>query len=176
MNSPNIKILKMDITCCNVEAIVNPANSLMRMGGGVAGAIRRAAGRLVEEEAMRQAPVPVGCAIATSAGRLRTKFIIHAPTMEKPAMRTTKEKVYLATAAALKLAEALNIKSIAFPAMGAGVGGIPLKESAETILSAINQHLSSGTTCLEEIFLVGLSDDVTNAFSEAMQVLITAKK
>ncbi|MCX8181526.1 MAG: macro domain-containing protein [Candidatus Methanomethyliaceae archaeon] len=82
MNVPEIKILKIDITICDAEALVNPANSLMSMGGGVAAAIKRAAGPVVEEEAMRNAPIPVGNAIATSAGHLKSKYIIHSPTME----------------------------------------------------------------------------------------------
>ncbi len=164
-------ILKTDITTCDAEALVNPANSLMKMGGGVAGAIKRAAGAIVEEEAMRHAPVPVGSAIATSAGRLKTKckYIIHAPTMEKPAMKTTKNKVYLATFAALKLAESINIESIAFPAMGAGVGGLTVEESAEALLSAIRQFLSIGKRSLKKIFLVGMSDEAINAFNKAVR-------
>jgi O-acetyl-ADP-ribose deacetylase (regulator of RNase III) len=166
---PEIIILKTDITACDAEALVNPANSLMKMGGGVAGAIKRAAGAVVEEEAVKYAPVPVGGAIATSAGRLKSKcnYIIHAPTMEKPAMKTTKNKVYLATFAALKLAESLKIESIAFPAMGAGVGGLTVEESAEAMLSAIHQFLSMGKTSLKKIFLVGLSDEAINAFNKA---------
>ncbi|MEM4721617.1 MAG: macro domain-containing protein [Candidatus Methanomethylicaceae archaeon] len=172
MNVPEIRIVKLDITECDAEALVNPANSLMRMGGGVAGAIKRAAGAVVEEEAMRHAPVPVGSAIATSAGRLKSKYIIHAPTMEKPAMKTTKNKVRSATAAALKLAESLGVNSIAFPAMGAGVGGLSVEESAEAMLAAIQQHFLITATCLKIIFLVGLNDDAVNAFRNALRSII----
>ncbi|MGQ9759083.1 MAG: macro domain-containing protein [Candidatus Methanomethylicaceae archaeon] len=168
MDGTKIRVIKADITTCEADALVNPANSLMKMGGGVAGALKRSAGIEVEEEATRHAPVPIGRAIATSAGRLKSKYIIHAPTMEKPAMHTTKDKVFLATLAALNVAESLKIKSIAIPAMGAGVGGLPLDDVAKMIVMAIRKHLSKGKTCLQEILLVGLSDDTILAFKSAL--------
>ena len=88
-----IEVIKGDITKVHVEAIVNPANSLMIMGGGVAGAIKRVAGDEVEREAMKYAPVPVGSAVATGAGKMKNvKYVIHAPTMERPAETTNTEK------------------------------------------------------------------------------------
>ena len=121
-------VVEGDITRLKADAIVNPANSLMIMGGGVAGALKRVGGDEIEKEALRYAPVPVGEAIATTAGRLGAKFVIHAPTMEKPAMRIPLENAIKATRAALKLASRLGVKSIAFPAMGAGVGGLSVRE------------------------------------------------
>lgn len=170
MGKPQIKVLKADITSCDVEALVNPANSLMRMGGGVAWALKRAAGSVVEEEALKHAPVPVGSAIATSAGRLKSKYIIHAPTMEKPAIKTTKTKVYLATLAALRVAEYLNVRTIAFPAMGAGVGSVPIEESTKAMINAIREYLSRATTCLKEIILVGLNDETVANFNRALEI------
>ncbi|MGC8936007.1 MAG: macro domain-containing protein [Candidatus Methanomethylicaceae archaeon] len=169
MDKPQIKVIKADITFCDAEALVNPANSLMRMGGGVAGALKRVAGSVVEEEALKHAPVPVGSAIATSAGRLKSKYIIHAPTMEKPAIKTTKTKVYLATLAALRVAEYLNVRTIAFPAMGAGVGGVPIEESTKAMIDAIREHLSKATTCLKEIILAGLNDETVANFNRALK-------
>ncbi len=82
----------------DVEAIVNAANSQGLMGGGVAGFLKKAAGAEVEAEAVAQAPIPVGQAAVTSAGALeRCRAIIHAPTMERPAMRIPPENVYQAT-------------------------------------------------------------------------------
>ena len=141
-----VEIARGDITTVECEAVVNPANSLMIMGGGVAGALRRAAGDEVEREARRRAPVPVGKAVSTSAGKLepRVRYIIHAPTMERPAMRTTPGKVREATLAALREAERLGVSCIAFPAMGAGVGGLTAAESMEAMLEALDEHLASG--------------------------------
>ena len=119
-----IIIVNADITKLKVDAIVNPANSMMMMGGGVAGAIKRAGGQEIEYEAIMHAPVPVGEAIHTSAGRLPAKYVIHAPTMEQPAMRINLDKAAQATIAALSKALELGVRSIALPAMGAGVGGL----------------------------------------------------
>lgn len=135
-----VEILEGDITQLDVDAIVNPANSRMIMGGGVAGAIKRRGGREIEEEAMKHAPVPVGKAVATGAGRLRARYVIHAPTMEMPAMRIPLENVYKATRAALEEAERLGIESLALPAMGAGVGGISPRDSFKAMLETITSY------------------------------------
>ena len=165
-----VEVWKGDITALEIDAIVNPANSLMIMGGGVAGAIRRAAGQEVEEEARRHAPVPVGEAIATGAGRLepRIKMVIHAPTMERPAMRTTVEKVKKATRAALKVASEKGVSSVAFPAMGAGVGGVPVKESVYAMLEVIYEHWKSGASKPERVLLVAYTDTDYKQFEKAI--------
>ncbi len=129
-NGIELIVAEGDITKARVDAIVNPANSLMIMGGGVAGAIRRAGGEEIEAEARRYAPVPVGRAVATGAGRLPAKYVIHAPTMEQPAMRIPLENAVKATRAALEEAVRLGVESIALPAMGAGVGGLRVREVA----------------------------------------------
>ncbi len=128
-----------DITKASVDAIVNAANSLMIMGGGVAGAIKRAGGPEIEEEAMEHAPVPVGEAIATGAGRLRARYVIHAPTMERPAMRIPLENAVKATRAALRKALELGVESVALPAMGAGVGGLSVREVAKAMASVARE-------------------------------------
>ena len=90
-----------DLTEMDAEAIVNPANSLGVMGGGVALAIRRKGGREIEEEARAKAPIHVGSAVLTTGGRLKARHVIHAPTMAMPAERIGIENVALATRAAL---------------------------------------------------------------------------
>src|SRR5260370_32717250 len=90
-----------DITKVKADAVVNPATSLGEMGGGVAGALRRVGGAEIEKEAMAQAPIPVGEAVQTAAGQLPFRYVIHAPTMEKPAEPTTVDKIRKATLAAL---------------------------------------------------------------------------
>jgi len=122
-----IVVLTGDITEQEVDAIVNPANSMLVMGGGVAGAIKRVGGKEIEDEAVKHAPVQVGEAVATGAGRLKAKYVIHAPTMERPAMRIGKRNVGLSVRGALKCAEGLKIRSMAFPGMGTGVGGLSLE-------------------------------------------------
>ncbi len=129
-----------DITEFEGDAIVNAANSLMIMGGGVAGAIKRKGGAEIEEEARKKAPVPVGEAVATKAGKLKVRYVIHAPTMERPAMRIPPVNAYLATKAALKVAKELGLKKVAFPLMGTGVGGLSIEEAVREMLRAIEEE------------------------------------
>ncbi len=136
-NGIELVVAEGDITRAKVDAIVNPANSLMIMGGGVAGAIRRAGGEEIEREARRYAPVPVGRAVATGAGRLPAKYVIHAPTMERPAMRIPLENAVKATRAALEEATRIGARSIAFPAMGAGVGGLRVRDVAREMARVV---------------------------------------
>ena len=126
-----------DITEAKVDAIVNAANSQLWMGGGVAGAIKRKGGVGIEEEAVKKGPVPVGEAVVTSAGKLKAKYVIHAPTMEYPAMKIPLENAMKATKAALEEAVQLGVNSIAFPAMGAGVGGLSIIEVSEAMAKVL---------------------------------------
>ena len=107
----SIIVQKGDLTKIPCDAIVNPANSYGYMGGGVAGAIKRTGGVEIENEAISKAPIPVGKAIITVAGRLPCSFVIHAPTMEQPAMRIGIDNVKDATRAALELGIELKLKS-----------------------------------------------------------------
>jgi O-acetyl-ADP-ribose deacetylase (regulator of RNase III) len=156
-----------DITEQKVDAIINPANSWLVMGGGVAGAIKRIGGEEIEEEAVKHAPIPVGKAVATGAGKLRAKYLIHAPTMERPAMRIAIENVRLAVKAALECADELKLKSVAFPGMGTGVGGLALEEAAKAMIDETRKHVEKGTH-LKRIVFVGFTQDLTQAFSKAI--------
>lgn len=119
-----------DITEEEVEAIVNPANTKLLMGGGVAGIIKKKGGEEIEKEALRFAPIEKGGAVTTSAGRLKATYIIHAATMDLD-FKTDANIIRAATYAALKEAGRKKIKSVAFPALGCGVGGFPVKDAAK---------------------------------------------
>lgn len=160
-----------NITKLEVDAIVNPANSMLIMGGGVAGAILRAGGREIQDDALEQAPVPVGKAIPTKAGRLKAKYVIHAPTMGRPAMQTGKQNVKLAVSGALECAEGLSVKSLAIPGMGTGVGGFDVDEAAKIIVNEVMKHIDKGTS-LRHIILVGFREDLTKAFQRALRLHI----
>jgi len=162
-----IVVLTGDITEQEVDAIVNPANSRLIMGGGVAGAIKRVGGKEIEDEAVNHAPAPVGEAVATGAGKLKTKYVIHAPTMERPAMRIGKRNVKLSVRGALKCAEGLKIRSIAFPGMGTGVGGLSLEEAARTMVNEVKEHIDKRTT-LKQIVFIGFKEDLTHTFERAV--------
>ena len=161
----SIVIKKGDITSVKCDAIVNPANSFGYMGDGVAGAIKRKGGIEIEKEAVGKAPIKVGSAIATTSGKLGCKYVIHAPTMEKPAMRIGVKNVELAVNAALGLAKKLDVKTIAIPGMGTGVGGVAEDEAARVILGVIKKYEGD----FDEILLVDISDKMISAFRRYSQ-------
>ncbi len=173
-NRKRIRVLKGDITkAIGFEAIVNPANSLLLMGGGVAGAIKRVGGEEIEAEARKHAPLPVGEAVVTKAGRLGVKYVIHAPTMENPAMRTSLMKVKAATEAALKAAEATGITSILFPGMGTGIGGVKPEAAAEVMTKIVLDYLDKSEK-LREVGFIAYSDDLFRAFLKAIKNNLTS--
>lgn len=140
------------------DAIVNPANSSGLMGGGVALAIKIKGGEEIEREAINKAPIQVGKAIFTTSGKLKCKYVIHSPTMQKPAMKIPLENVRLATKAALELARKLKIKSIAFPGMGTGVGGIKAKDGARVMIEECKKFKGL------DIRLIAFDDELYKAF------------
>jgi O-acetyl-ADP-ribose deacetylase (regulator of RNase III) len=144
---------------------------MLIMGGGVAGVIRKVGGEEIENEAIKHAPVPVGEAVATGAGELKAKYVIHAPTMERPAMRIGKRNVGLSVRGALKCAEGLNIRSIAFPGMGTGVGGLSLEEAARVMINEAKEHIDMRTK-LKQIVFIGFKEDLTHAFEKAVNDIL----
>src|SRR5436190_10313611 len=108
-----IQILKGDIAQANVEAVVNAANNHLWMGGGVAGALKRAGGGEIEREAMAKGPVEVGAAVVTTAGALPARYVIHAAVMGQD-LRTDRSKISAATRSSLDRARELGVESIAF--------------------------------------------------------------
>lgn len=160
-----IKVMHGSILDADAEAIVNAANSQGIMGGGVAGAIKRAAGEDVEEEAMRQAPIAVGHAVWTSGGHTRFHGIIHAATMRAPAMRIPQENVAHATRAALSLADEHGVRSIALPGLGTGVGGVAHTEAARVMIREIRAFgLNRSSTSLGTVVLVDRDANMVEAW------------
>ena len=161
-----IEVRKGSLLEVEADAIVNPANSRGIMGGGVAGVIRRLGGEEIEREAVSKAPVPVGEAVLTTAGRLPFKGVIHAPTMEEPAMRTTEEKVRRATRAALKVADESCFRSVALPGMGTGVGRVPKNVAARAMIEEIRGFKPK---CLEKVILVDLDEEMVEEWKKALK-------
>jgi O-acetyl-ADP-ribose deacetylase (regulator of RNase III) len=153
-----------DITQAETDAIVNAANSGLWMGAGVAGAIKRAGGRVIEDEAVRQGPIAVGEAVVTSAGTLKARYVIHAAAMGTDLV-TDATKIEHATRNSLIRAEELGISSIAFPALGTGVGGFPYEEAARIMVETTRQHLA-GESCLEEVLFVLYDHEAFEAFQK----------
>ncbi|KYK37654.1 MAG: macro domain-containing protein [Theionarchaea archaeon] len=131
--STEIEIVKGDITEVEADVLVNAANNHLWMGAGVAGALKRAGGQQIEDEAVEKGPIPVGDAVETTAGNLKAKYVIHAAVMGQD-LRTDEEKIRNATRNSLKLADTLGVKTIAFPALGTGVGGFSLERCAGVML------------------------------------------
>ena len=133
-----IEVYYGDITQLELDALANAANNRLWMGGGVAGALKRAGGKEIEVEAVKKGPIPIGEAVATGAGKLKAKYVIHAAVMGQD-LKTDAEKIRQATKNSLLRAAELGIKSIAFPALGTGVGGFPLKECARIMIGEVRQ-------------------------------------
>ena len=163
-----LTVRKGDITKMHTEAIVNPANSYGTMGGGVALAIKEMGGIEIEKEALQYAPIPIGEAVVTTAGKLNAQMVIHAPTMKEPIEPCTSHRVRKATEAALRCAEKQNVEKIAFPGMGTGYGGLPKQKAAQVIVNMIISHINKGTK-LKEIVLVGLHDDLVKEFIKVIR-------
>ncbi len=166
----NIVVVIGDITKLEVDAIVNPANSQLIMGGGVAGAILRAGGGQIQKQALRKAPVPIGRSVATTAGRLKAKYVIHTPTMTRPAMPANLEDVKAAMRGALACARRMHVLSLAFPGLGTGVGGLNPQDAANAMVEEIRRHVDASTT-IKKVILVGYNRDLAKAFEEAASTL-----
>ena len=159
-----------DLTECDVDAIVNAANSQLWMGAGVAGAIKRKGGTIIEEEAMRLGPVEVGEAVVTIGGNLPAAYVIHAAAMG-PDLRTDAQKIVQATRSSLKRAEELRLSTVAFPAFGTGVGGFPAHEAAEAMLRVFLDHFTQGGTTLRRVEVVLFQDESLKAFVDVLRRL-----
>jgi O-acetyl-ADP-ribose deacetylase (regulator of RNase III) len=140
-----IELWNGDICDLEVDAIVNAANLSLWMSTGVSGEIKRAGGDAIEFAAVRQAPVPLGEAIVTPAGRLAAKNVIHAVSLDRD-RRTSAAVIERAVRSAMARARALRASSVAFPAMGTGVGGFPLDEAARVVVTAVRDELPRSPT------------------------------
>lgn len=163
VGSTEILIMQGDITDCEVDAIVNPANNLLYMGAGVAGVIKKKGGQEIEDKAIKKGPIEVGDAIITSAGKLKARYIVHAAVMGIDLI-TDAEKIRKATLSALNIAERTGIKEIAFPALGTGVGGFPYNEAARVMYKIIKEHISNNESSLDKIVLVLYGYEAYNEF------------
>jgi O-acetyl-ADP-ribose deacetylase (regulator of RNase III) len=149
----------------DAQVIVNAANSLGLMGGGVAGVIKRAAGAEVEREAVKDAPIRVGKAVLTSGGKTKFKGIIHAPTMPEQGMHIPVQNVALATKAALTLADEKGFESVAIPGMGTGVGGVAHADAARAMVEAVRAF---SPRALKSVILVDVDEKMVEAWKQQL--------
>ena len=157
-----IEVRQADITKLEVDAIANAANTQLRHGGGVAGAIVRAGGRAIQDQSDDLAPVGLGEAVFTTAGELPSKWVIHAATMELGGP-TSAEIIRAATASTLARADELGAGSLALVAFGTGVGGFPVAEAARIEVEEVRRHLDAGSG-LERVVFAVFGEDAKRAF------------
>jgi O-acetyl-ADP-ribose deacetylase (regulator of RNase III) len=146
-----IELWNGDICDLEVDAIVNAANLSLWMSTGVGGALKRAGGDGIEFAAVRQAPVPLGGAIVTPAGKLAAKAVIHAVSLDRD-RRTSGPVIEAAVRSAMARAREIGAMSIAFPALGTGVGGFPLEEAARIMVETVRDELRVSPTIEHVIF------------------------
>jgi O-acetyl-ADP-ribose deacetylase (regulator of RNase III) len=161
-----IEVLEVDITSLEVDAIANAANTELKHGGGVAGAISRAGGPGVQRESSALAPIGLGQAVHTTAGEMPCKWVIHAATMELGGP-TSADIIRRATASTLALADELGARSLALVAFGTGVGGFPLDEAARIEVEEVRRH-TTGQTGLERVVFAVRGADSRAAFERAL--------
>ncbi|MDP8212409.1 MAG: macro domain-containing protein [Candidatus Zapsychrus exili] len=167
IKNTELKIVKADITELNVDAIVNAANNKLVMGGGVAGVIRKKGGVEIEQEAVEKGPIEIGESVYTSAGVLKTKYVIHAATMGMD-FKTDQDKVRASAASALRCANELKINSIAFVALGCGTGYFPLVGAAKIMTQEVLKFLRNNDTVIKEIIFCLFDDKVFDVFNKTV--------
>jgi O-acetyl-ADP-ribose deacetylase (regulator of RNase III) len=155
-----------DICVLEVDAIVNPANPTLWMSTGVGGALKRAGGDAIEFAAVRQGPVELGGAIVTGPGNLAARAVIHAVSLDRD-RRTSGPILEAAVRSALTRAREIGAQSVAFPALGTGVGGYPLDEAARITVETVRAEVAERDDIEHIIFaLRGLA--VYQAFERAL--------
>lgn len=158
----HLSLIRADITNLEADAIVNAANNHFWMGAGVAGAIKKKGGASIEEEAVRKGPVEMGEAVATSAGNLKARHVIHAVVMGQD-LATSEDYIRKATRNAIRLADEMNLKSIAFPALGTGTGGFPFSDCARIM---VREAQNFSARSLQQIIFCVFGDEAYQAFDQ----------
>ena len=161
-----LEVITADVTALEVDAIANAANTQLRHGGGVAGAISRAGGPEVQRESNERAPIELGEAVETTAGHMPARWVIHAATMELGGP-TSADIIERATRSTLARAEELGARSLALVAFGTGVGGFPLTEAARIMVGVAREHPGPPAR-LERIVFAVHGADAERAFREAL--------
>jgi O-acetyl-ADP-ribose deacetylase (regulator of RNase III) len=158
-----------DLTENEADAIVNAANNDLILGGGVAGAIRRKGGETIQKECNEIGSIPIGGAAITGGGALKARHVIHAASMQLGGA-TTAQALRSSTAHSLRIAAENKLKSIAFPAVGTGIAGFPLRDCAEIMLRETVKHLHGATT-LKRVDFVLYDAHALKIFQEVLREL-----
>ena len=164
-----IRILQGDLTDQAVDAVVNAANNDLQLGGGVAGAIRRRGGMSIQDECDQIGAIPLGEAAVTGAGQLKARYVIHAASM-RLGQATSEKNLRLSTRNSLLRASERGLRSVAFPAVGTGIAGFPLRRCAEVMLLEAAEHLG-GETSVEDVRFVLYDAAAYQTFREVLEAL-----
>ena len=159
-----LEVREGDIAEVEADAIANAANDHLWMGAGVAGALKRTGGDEIEHEAMAQGPIELGTAVATAAGRLHARYVVHGAVMGQD-LRTNAELVRRTTQSCLKVSDELGCRSLALPAFGTGVGGFRLDECARIM---VGEARSFEPRSLEYVLFAVRGQDAEAAFQAAL--------
>ncbi len=172
LNKTTFEIVQGDITERSEDAIVNPANSDLVLGSGVAGAIRSKGGPQIQAECRKKGPVHVGEAVITSGGELNAKFVIHA-VGPRWGEGNEDEKLRSAVYRSLRVADQNSLKSLALPAISTGAFGFPVRRAAEIILDTIFRYIAVQTS-LRSVVLVLFDAETRDIFVETAEGLEAA--
>ena len=165
LHEARVLIITGDLVEQEVDAIVNAANNDLQLGGGVAGAIRRAGGPGIQDECDAHGPVLVGQAAITGAGRLRARYVIHAASMSLGG-RTTRDSLKSSMDEVFRLARMHEVRSVAVPAVGTGIAGFAVDECARVMAESLKAALTGGWQASEVRFVL-FSEDAKTPFEAA---------
>jgi O-acetyl-ADP-ribose deacetylase len=167
IHDTKIDLTKGDLTEVEADAVVNPANTKLVMGGGLAAAIKKKGGQSIEDQAKRKGPIREGEAVITGAGKLKAKFVIHAATMALD-FKTDQKIIRKATRSALEKTKEEAIKSIALPALGCGVGGFRKDEAAKIMLEEVMTYAQKSKN-LDKVLFVLYDDQTYRVFKKIIE-------
>lgn len=170
INNVILELIQGDITEQTTDAIVNAANTLLQMGGGVAGAIRRRGGPTIQQECNKIGSINVGEAVITTGGNLPAKYVIHAVGPIHGAEHED-EKLKDSTLNSLILADKNHLKSITFPAISTGIFGFPKDRCATIMISTTIAYLE-GPTDLERVVFCLYDKKTLGIFERNLQSFI----
>jgi putative ATPase len=157
-----LEIVRGDVTLESTDAIVNPANERLQLGGGVAGAILRLGGEIIQRECDALAPVPTGGAVATGAGALAAAFVIHAVgPIWHGGDRGEDTLLASAVESALQVACGLRLRSIAVPAISSGIFGFPKRRAVEILIGTIRTFIIRESCTLQLVRCTNIDEETT---------------
>jgi len=172
VNKSILELVEGDITKEETEAIVNAANSGLRGGGGVDGAIHRAGGPAIMEECRKIGGCPTGQAVITTGGRLKARYVIHAVgPVYRGGSHGEAELLASAYRSSLRIASEKGIKSLSFPSLSTGAYGYPMKEASRIALTTIIQYLKEHPE-IELVRFVLFGTQAYETYKETLKELI----